>query len=242
MRVLLAALVVAGCSFDHGFEAQPDGGGSAIDPSIDAGVGSLSTCKRPDPALRLCIELTDGTGADSSGLNMIVNENDVGTTTRGNDPAGAVYWQSDLDVAEHMMLDISQKITFETHLYVAQFPPPYTFFTFVRNEGQYHMSLDSQGKLRCWIGGSSTDTTISRDAWHHIACVYDGSKLKIYVDGSVAKCSDLTGPIPIGGTTGTRVVDNLTAFFDDVRIYARDLSGADICTHADKTDCNSECD
>ena len=240
MRVLLAILTVAGCSWEEGFGPEP---GTAVDDpmvGVDAAAQSMGTCKRPDPALRLCIELTDGTASDSSGLNMVVNESNVGTAMRGGDPAGAVYWNSDLDVAEHAMLDISQQITFETYLYVAQYPP-YGAFTFVRNEGQYWMSLDYQGKVRCHVGGEDTSDTLSRDEWHHVACVYDGQKVKLYVDGAVKSCSDLSGPIPTGSMMGTRVIDNLTAFFDDVRIYARDLSAADICSHADKTGCASSC-
>ena len=66
--------------------------------------------------------------------------------------------------------------------------------------------------------------------------------LRIYVDGNVAKCSSISGLIPTGGDKGTRLVDNLTAFIDDVRIYARALPADDICTHANKSDCDSECD
>ena len=114
--------MVAGCTFDHGFEEQ----GAVDDPmGTDAGTGSGSgsstglTCKYPDGALRLCVEFDKGAnGADSSGYHMDANANNLGASTRASDPAAAVYWNSDLDVAENNMLDISGAITFESWIYV----------------------------------------------------------------------------------------------------------------------------
>ena len=239
MRVLLATLLVAGCSWETGFGSE----GPVDDPmlGVDAGAQPSGTpCKRPDSALRLCVEFTDSKGADSSPYHMNANASNVGDTTRAGDPAATVFWNSNLDVPENPMLDITPEITFETWLYVVDYPP-FGLFTFVRNEDQYAMSLDSQGKLRCWIGTQSTETSLSKGAWHHIACTYDGSKLKAYIDGDIGHCSSVSGPIPTTQTKGTRLVDNLTAGVDDIRIYARALAGNEICTHADKTDCSSSC-
>jgi len=215
-----------------------------VDPTGDGSSTPLVTCKYPDTALRLCFEFDDGKVTDGSQYHLTATTSNVGMTNRDNGKAAAVYWESDLDVGESPMLDITQSITFETFLYINAYPP-FGAYTFIRNEGQYGMSIDASGKLRCYIGTQSADTSLTsltRDIWHHFACAYDGTKLRIYVDGNAAKCGDLTNAIPTAGTQGTRVVDNLTAYMDDVRIYARALSGAEICSHADKTGCSASCE
>jgi hypothetical protein len=246
VRVLVATFVVAGCSWEPGYPST--GGGPVDDPgtAADAAVGPASKCKYPDPALRLCVELTDGvspTASDSSGYHMDADASDVGAIKRGNDPAGGVIVTSDLDVAENAMLDVQGQITFETWVYISQYPLNLTQYRFMRNETQWEMTIDSMGKLRCWVGMTNADTpALTRDAWHHIACVYDGEKLKTYLDGSIAKCTDRSGPIPTGGNKGTKLVDILFGGIDDMRIYATALDGTAICSHADKSACASECE
>lgn len=81
------------------------------------------------------------------------------------------------------------------------------------------------------------------DRWHHLAGVYDGTELRLYLDGvllgsaptsgSVQEIPDQTVPIAIGKN------NNLVAspeFFegelDDVRMYGRALSAGEVAHHA----------
>jgi hypothetical protein len=62
------------------------------------------------------------------------------------------------------------------------------------NQRQYKLNIDdSDGEvLKAWISADGTNTTaaygttdIADNAWHHIAVVYNGSNITLYVDGSV---------------------------------------------------------
>ena len=73
--------------------------------------------------------------------------------------------------------------------------------------------------------------TVNDNQWHHIAGVFDGSKMYLYVDGDVdavmAAAGSLkvsTANVYIGGNTS----QSFTGLIDDVRIYSRALSEEEI--------------
>jgi beta-galactosidase len=79
--------------------------------------------------------------------------------------------------------------------------------------------------------------------WHHVAGTYDGIQLKLYIDGALRSVSDYIGYIAsnqyavnIGRNSeaddGTRFYEGA---IDDVRIYTRALSSAEIAYLADTT-------
>jgi len=71
------------------------------------------------------------------------------------------------------------------------------------------------------------------DVWHHLAGTYDGSQIKIYLDGELQATTDQTGaiatnadPVRIGTRDGGQWFYN--GLIDDVRIYSRPLSAVEI--------------
>jgi hypothetical protein len=93
-----------------------------------------------------------------------------------------------------------------------------------------------------WQGAVSPVQASTND-WTHVACVYDDTGVRLYVNGvSVAarSMSDTIGPIStryligaaeaIGVVGGTQVVVDhyFPGAIDDVRVYDRNLSGAEI--------------
>jgi len=241
VRFVVAILMVAGCSFENGKAVDT---GSA-EPDVDAMPESISrTCKYPDSALRLCIEFDDRVftpaATDGSPYGLDASASQIDEASRGSVPAAAVRADSSLAVAETAMLDISPSLTLETWLRV----PAYQLAAPIYNAGQYSLGLDGYGRVSCWIGnvGAVSPQAIGKDTWRHVACVFDGKVLALYVDGSIQRCQARTQPIPTAGTAGTKLGENLVGDIDDVRIYARALAGTEICSHADKTGCTATCD
>ncbi len=69
--------------------------------------------------------------------------------------------------------------------------------------------------------------------WHHVAGVYDGSELKLYIDGELQNTRDHKGsihdgsaPVTIGRTWSTEWVSN--ALIDEARIYKKALSEVEV--------------
>jgi len=83
------------------------------------------------------------------------------------------------------------------------------------------------------VGGS---TRASNGVWLHVALSYDGAAVRLYVGGQLDSSTDLTGPIApesspiiIGGSTNNNQPDErIDARIDEVRIFSRALSAAEI--------------
>jgi hypothetical protein len=74
---------------------------------------------------------------------------------------------------------------------------------------------------------------IPLNAWTHLAAVYDGATLKLYVNGSLVASQAVTGNL-IASTGALRIGGNnvwgefFSGLIDDVRVYSRALSLAEI--------------
>jgi hypothetical protein len=102
--------------------------------------------------------------------------------------------------------------------------------------------LTYYGDSKCWwyTGQSGTNVKgmLSLGAWHHVVGTYDGATLALYVDGEIAERRPAkTGPVPAGanffmGKSDGDVQFTKNAHFggvlDDVRVYARALSEAEV--------------
>jgi hypothetical protein len=117
-----------------------------------------------------------------------------------------------------------------------------------RNEHSFGLGFFQSGRLRFEVYGAdrigervSGTTRLSLNEWTHIAAVYDGSHLKLFVNGSLhnqvpydkgvaASKSDLA----IGSTVGNlKPGEGITAFagqIDELSLYRRGLSDVEIKT------------
>lgn len=89
---------------------------------------------------------------------------------------------------------------------------------------------------------SDSANLLDDKSWHHVAGVYDGSAVHLYVDGLKANpySSPLTGKIAdykhhicigsawTGASCGATSVDNFYGYIDDVRIYDRALTAEEV--------------
>lgn len=81
---------------------------------------------------------------------------------------------------------------------------------------------DGSVEPRANSGVGSTD-----HLWHHVVCTWDGTYLKIYVDGLYRSQSTRAGTLR-GVTNGASIGPSLNGADDDVRFYNRPLSAAEV--------------
>ncbi len=255
MRALVAALLLGtwGCAFQPGrFGAADDD--DPKNPTGDAGnAGSGSdggaitvprTCAFPDIDLRLCIEFEDRTFSplvtDGSQMRLDAMSKEVTERTRGNRFAATFATTSRVDVPESQALDLTTALTIEMWVYPS-WPQPITMLT---NAGQYRMQIDGGGRIGCQLPNaqvwSPDDQWAPPLQWTFIACSYaPGGVLTVYVDGDVAARQTFSNAGLTGaGTQGTQIGELYAGGLDDIRIYGRALSNAEICAHAGRTGCS----
>lgn len=236
-------MMVAGCGFEHG--ALPGGGDDAV--ASDAGTPTPTgrACRYPDPSLRLCVELDDGqlspTLHDSSpslldpvaaGLTQLMR-----ATT---DPAAKTAPATVVSIIETSKLDISSAITIEMWVN----PDRYGSATLLQNNEQYAMTLGPYGHIGCSMADRQVFTysegTIAPRQWSHVACTFDGTRVRAFIDGVSTDCALTDSKIATDGEEGTKLVPNFEGGIDGIRMYAADLTNQ-MCTHAGKTGCQLRC-
>lgn len=135
-------------------------------------------------------------------------------------------------------LDINGKdITLSTWVYPRPWKDKSPFIT--KGQDQYALTQTDSEILEFSIFDSekiAVNTQVPDDwyqNWHHIAGVYDGSQLKLYIDGELqdtrkhnGSIHDGSAPVNIGKTWGTESCSN--ALIDEVQIYEKALSGEEI--------------
>mgnify|MGYP005841273725 CR=1 FL=1 len=104
--------------------------------------------------------------------------------------------------------------------------------------GKVALSLDA------WDGRNTSgnvygNTKLDTGKWYHVAATWDGKTAYIYVNGSIDNGSGKsyestlgtdTRPVYLGGRAGGDAHDRFDGILDDVRLYDRALTGAEIRT------------
>jgi hypothetical protein len=89
-------------------------------------------------------------------------------------------------------------------------------------------------QLNNWNNSYSTGRTLALEHWYHFAVTYNGAMIRFYQDGAVVDSATFsqtlnqdTRPLRIGSDT-PGILEVFNGRLDDVRLYARALSPADI--------------
>jgi hypothetical protein len=110
------------------------------------------------------------------------------------------------------------------------------------SERQYFLTLASSGKFRAHL---STDRlyyfdgswTVELNTWYHVAMTYDGSWLRLYINGGLNSCVAVSGniltttqPLRIGGSTSDPGWGNykFQGIIDEPTVFGRALSDSEI--------------
>jgi hypothetical protein len=99
----------------------------------------------------------------------------------------------------------------------------------------YDFQISTQNKVQFQAvsptsaGAGATNTAVKAGTWYHVAGVYDGSVVKVYLNGVADGYTN-----PVSGTLVSNcqhlsiALSNFTGVLDEVRIYRRVLSGTEI--------------
>ena len=182
-------------------------------------------------------ETEGNTAVDSSG-----NGNDgilVGNPVwrpQGGKIGGALEFSGKGDyvkIANKPAFDITNQITISAWVNITSVPQEWTGIV-TKGDTAWRMST-SFAKNVFHFGVSSNDylngmTEVGTGEWHHVACVYDGKKMRIYVDGVIDASGWRTGPIATNDFP-VCIGENIEltgrcwhGLIDDVRIYNYSLS------------------
>lgn len=198
-------------------------------------------CNNSLSELIACFEFEEGSGAtvlvdgSSAGNNASVQNAIFVPGIAGS----ALQGSNDFDVkiAESNSLDVEDALTIEAWI------QPDASISVSRqgifdNEGQYGFFVNATNALRCTAAGlvalSANEVVVSGE-WQHVACVYDSTALRIYLNGvSVAETTG-TGTIATGGTEGSSLGQNnpdgnqFIGKLDQIRIWSTGRSKAQLC-------------
>lgn len=119
------------------------------------------------------------------------------------------------DVGGADKLDLAMKVNFDN------FSTPVV----LQKDGQYKVQINSNNKVEfsVWVGGQKTltsATALSTSTWYNIICVYDGSDMYIYIDGSEDAKQAQTGNIDASANDFILGYDGSSNYMDGKIEYA----------------------
>ena len=251
MRHLLVVVVaLAGCAFEPNLPEDESEDPPADEEPAPEDEPDLAMTPCSVTGTKLCLEFDhaamftrDATGLTVTAANVSRETSDLGYAALLDD-------QSELVVAESAALDIRGAITFEMWIY-GDATNLGSRAHLLDNPTQYAMSITDATLIRCGIERVTVDSNMSiAGGWHHVACTYDRSRLRVYVDGELRGCKSENKSIPTMGMAGTAIgaklggptlSEQFTGKIDSVHIHDRRLSGSELCTLAGGVDCSDQC-
>lgn len=210
MRRALVLAALGGCGFEHGLFVGD--ATQAIDAPADAMVDAPPPpfCTPNEPRLRLCfsfdqVPLTP-TLANEGGANVSAMLTNVTRIPVGTGSGGAAQLDATSEIFVPYTTEVSAIRTIEFWFRYDSEPtqsgarmglvdsnviPPNISLFMYRN--------DPSHQLRCGLGSATVtwDATLMPNTWFKLACVCDGTNLKMFVDGAMV--GDTPGDCAAGG-------------------------------------------
>lgn len=151
-----------------------------------------------------------------------------------------------VSLGKNKKFQLENTITLEAWIYPRSMSQGGAIFSNLQNnEGQksgYGLIVDRENEKIVWwlqtVGAAaSTSFTPELNVWQHVACTYNGSEMRLFVDGVLVDTKAITGSIdwsyvPVEARIGSFVDDDEVSFFngsiDDVRIWSSALNEDEI--------------
>jgi hypothetical protein len=178
-------------------------GGIASDPNADGTYGNTAVW---DTNFRGVWHLADGAKLNLKDSSSYGNNgtNHGATPVSGQDGGAAqlnVATSQFVDVGNSSTLNLGNQMTVETWVKWHTFGAPYSYTTrFILGKGattdisNYYMFVQAAARPTLYFGATTAGYayhavsydlgSIAPDTWHHVAGVYDGTALHLYVDGN----------------------------------------------------------
>jgi len=198
-----------------------------------------------------------GTGVkDSSGYGNDGVISGATWTSPGHFPSTTSDWCLSFDgnndyvtCADSASLDILDAITIELWLKYSVKPGSGEGYPLAKkrrtNSATYQLFINDSGFIRLGIHtsgyvGASGAIDLSDNIWHHTAGVWDGTNVRIYIDGvqsgtpqaQTGSMTATTDSVAIGYGVGLHVVNiPYKGLLDELRIYNRALTSNEIFAH-----------
>jgi hypothetical protein len=209
-----------------------DAGESGEDATFDAAMftleagppdaGGSSLCS-DDPALVVCYPF------DGDALDHGPRENHLDATAVGWDPGGGVLLNASSGLVRAHRAELSHDLTTIVTWVRVDVMPAAGRSVILDHDGQYGMFVHPGGELRCALGivGAavlSKPDVLEEGQWHHVACLAEDGKARLYVDGQEQANTDAPN-MPVPGASPLQVgenaptgADQLIGAIDDLRI------------------------
>jgi PKD repeat protein len=217
--------------------------GDGLSYSWDFGDGSSTSNTGGTPGLVAAFGFDDGTGttvADASGNGNSGVLSGATWTTAGQFGGALLFNGSNalVSVADTSSLDLTTAMTLEAWVKPTTVSGDWSDVIYKGNDSYYLEGSSPQGQAPATGGTFSSSPlygtgALAANTWSHLAATYDGSTLRLYVNGVQVASRTQTGlihtsnnPLQIGG-------DSLYGQFfagliDEVRVYNRALSASEI--------------
>jgi hypothetical protein len=210
---------------------------------------------------------TSGTTADNEGscgascdgtlTNMTTTgqDNGVGTgwTTINSKWGGAVMFDGSNDyvsVTDQVSLGITSQVTIESWFLVTKTVSGASIINrrTTGNIGGYNLELAGTNGVifylyisGSWQNAYSGDNAILPGSWYHVVGTYDGSTMKMYVNGVLMGSTTISGTINNPSSPyvwiGKNIVSNVffNGMIDSTKIYSRALSSSEVLSNYNST-------
>jgi hypothetical protein len=213
----LLVLAAAGCGFSHGRlqnSADDDAGldsddassdGPVIDARIDAPAAVI--CNAADLDLRSCFTF-DGSVSEGSSYSHGTSVANVSFVAGHDNQAVAIQSGSNITITGTPTSFDVTTFTFRMWIKPSSLPAASTRMGLLDSGNRYRMFLLPGGALRCALTGGpdlvSVTGIVSTGVWQRVACTFDGTFTRIYVNG--VKKAELMQTATVGTSTSGIVI------------------------------------
>ena len=226
----------------------------AVDAAVNLGTFSnTSSATTPAataiPGLIAAYTFDEGTGTtlvDRAGnANTGAISGTVAWTTQGKNGGALTFngTNTRVQIASSPSLNATTGVTLEAWVYPTANQNRWRAVIQKEVDAWFLHASNDGGALRPAAGGTyggtgafiAAPSAIAINTWTHIAQTYDGTTLRLYVNGVLASSAARTGalevnssPLSIGGTNAYG--EYFQGRIDDVRVYDRALSASELAT------------